>query len=95
MPLRKQEDFGTSREGFRINDYCRHCYVNGVFTQPNVTLAEMISQGVRIMADQGIMPETRARELLTRTMPRLARWREGAVPVRSEGRGFTGGDEIC
>jgi hypothetical protein len=95
MPLRTPEDFGTSREGFRVNDYCRFCFQRGAFTQPEATLDDMIAQGTRIMGEQGIMPEGTARALLTETLPRLKRWSEAVVPARSEGRGFTGGDENC
>jgi hypothetical protein len=75
MPLTKAEDFGTDRTGYRVNDYCRHCYATGAFTEPEVTLPQMIDRCVRIMSAQGIMPETEARVLLTDVMPRMKRWR--------------------
>lgn len=78
MPLGKPEDFGTDVAGFRVNDYCRHCFSNGVFTDPDVSMQEMIDSCVDIMAKQGIMPAAQARALLTDVMPKLKRWRATA-----------------
>lgn len=75
MPLSKPEDFGTDRAGYRVNDYCHHCYANGAFAEPDVTLPQMIDRCVRIMSARGIMPEAEARVLLTDVMPRMRRWR--------------------
>ena len=75
MPLNKPEDFGTDPAGFRVNDYCRHCFVDGTFTEPRISMQSMIDRCVGIMNDQGIMPASAARELLNDVMPRLKRWR--------------------
>jgi hypothetical protein len=74
MPLEKPEDFGTDVMGYRVNDYCRHCFSNGVFTEPQISMQAMIDRCVDIMAKQGIMPAAQARTLLTDVMPRLKRW---------------------
>jgi hypothetical protein len=75
MPLEKPEDFGTAADGLRINDYCRYCYQNGAFTDPNISLPGMIDRCVGIMAQKGIMPEAQARALMSETLPKLKRWR--------------------
>jgi hypothetical protein len=75
MPLGKPEDFGTDPAGYRVNDYCRHCYVNGGFTEPKITMDVMLERCVGIMEQQGIMSVPQARTLLTQVMPRLKRWR--------------------
>jgi hypothetical protein len=98
MPLAKPEDFGTDPAGFRINDYCTHCYRNGAFTKPGATLAQMIDDGVGIMVLRGIMPEAKARALLSEVMPHLKRWqrREPREALQGVGgRGFLAGDEQC
>jgi len=33
MPLGTPEDFGTDKAGYRVNDFCRHCFANGAFTR--------------------------------------------------------------
>lgn len=98
MPLSSPEDFGTDSMGFRVNDYCRHCFCDGAFTEPGITLPEMIARGATIMGAKGIMPEPEARALLADVLPRFRRWRapEAAAAVGTEGgRGLTGGDEVC
>lgn len=75
MPLRSPEDFGTDVRGFRVNDYCRHCFRDGAFTDPQVSMDAMIDRCVTVMDQQGIMPATKARTLLTEVMPTLKRWR--------------------
>lgn len=74
MPLGKPEDFGTDPAGYRVNDYCVHCYANGAFTQPDISMDAMKDFCVGIMAKEGIMPAAQASALLTDVMPRLRRW---------------------
>jgi hypothetical protein len=94
MPLNQPADFGTSAGGQRVNDYCQYCYENGRFTQPDLTLEEMVARCTQLLVAQGATPEPAARALMADALPRLKRWREPEA-ARSEGRGFIGGDEIC
>ncbi len=98
IPLGKPEDFGTSRSGYRVNDYCRFCYRDGAFTDPGVTMEQMIDRCAGIMAQRGTMPEANARALLTEVMPRMKRWREAASQGALQsagGRGLLAGDDQC
>ena len=74
MPLNGPEDFGTDPAGYRVNDFCRHCFANGAFTEPGISMQVMLDRCVGIMDQQGIMPAPQARALLTNVMPRLKRW---------------------
>ena len=74
IPLEKPEDFGTDGHGFRINDYCHFCFENGKFTEPGITMQEMINKCVGIMTQRRMMPEKQARELMTEVIPKLKRW---------------------
>ena len=76
MPLEKPEDFGTTANGFRINDYCHYCFQNGSFTEPDINMQCMIDKCTGIMAQQGIMPEPQARVLMNEVIPRLKRWQK-------------------
>jgi len=76
MPLEKPEDFGTAASGFRINDYCHYCFNNGAFTEPNITMQEMIDKCIGIMAQKGIMPEIQAKALMLEVIPKLKRWQK-------------------
>jgi hypothetical protein len=80
MPLGRPEDFGTDQAGFRVNDYCRHCFADGAFTDPDISMQAMLDRCVGIMDGQGIMGAADARMLLADVMPRLKRW---SVPADS------------
>ena len=75
MPLRSLVDFGTANQGYRVNEYCRFCYQDGKFTQPDISLEEMIEHGTRFLSNQGSMSGAEARALLEAKLPRLSRWR--------------------
>ena len=72
MPM-DEEYFGTNADGTANNEYCKYCYVDGEFTQPDITMAEMIDICVPHMVEQGMEAET-ARSLLEETLPLLKRW---------------------
>ena len=74
MPLQKTEDFGTRAGGARSDDYCRHCFRDGAFTEPGLDMRDMIERCAKIMAERGIMPEAEARVVMTDTIPKLKRW---------------------
>lgn len=75
MPLEKTRDFGTDLTGLRVNDYCHWCFSDGVFTEPEISLPDMIDKCVGIMAKKKIMPEVQARALIANVLPKLKRWR--------------------
>lgn len=74
MPMAKPADFGTSADGTRVSDYCCYCFQNGQFTEPEITMQQMIDKCVTIMGQQGIMPEPQARAMMTEAIPKLKRW---------------------
>lgn len=76
MPMTRPEDFGTDETGTRVNDYCHYCYASGAFTEPNVTMQQMLNRCVAILATREHMPEEQAHALLSGTLPTLKRWRE-------------------
>jgi Putative zinc ribbon domain len=84
MPLSRPDDFGTDEAGYRINDYCRHCFVHGAFTEPALTMEQMLERCVTIMSEEHLMPAAQARALMEETLPRLKRWsRARSRPARS------------
>ncbi len=36
-----EDDFGTEADGALSDDYCTHCYQNGAFTEPDITIDGM------------------------------------------------------
>ncbi|HET6990765.1 MAG TPA: zinc ribbon domain-containing protein [Bacteroidia bacterium] len=41
MPLDNKELLGTEKDGSPSNEYCKYCYVNGAFVNPDMKLDEM------------------------------------------------------
>ncbi len=69
----------TEANGRLSENYCRDCYVNGNFTNPNMTLGEMIAYWVPSFLDKGYS-EIEAREFMEPLFPELLRWRQADSP---------------
>lgn len=74
MPMEKQEDFGTDADGSKSEDYCRFCFQRGEFTEPNITMEEMIDRVAAVMTTEVKMPEAQAKEVAKTSIPKLKRW---------------------
>ena len=73
MPLEHKNDLGTNADGSLNHEYCQYCYQNGQFTEPEMTMEEMIEITVRIMEEKRM-----SSELIEQTkeyIPMLKRWR--------------------
>lgn len=76
MPM-TEDLYGTNQDGSKNNEYCKYCYVNGAFPNPNETLEGMINTCVPFMVEQG-MSEGEARAQLDALLPQLKRWKQNA-----------------
>ena len=76
MPMGEtNEMYGTESNGSKSADYCKFCYDNGVFTNPNLTLEEQIESVAALMVkDFGFSPED-AMEQCKEGIPTLKRWK--------------------
>jgi hypothetical protein len=66
--------FGTLANGKETKDYCRFCFQNGKYTDPNATMHGMIENSVKIMVRKMAIPEPRAREIANASISQLKRW---------------------
>jgi hypothetical protein len=41
MPLNKEEMKGTEKNGLKTDEYCKYCYENGAFKNPDMNLEGM------------------------------------------------------
>lgn len=73
MPLAQENQFGTDKDNKLEQEYCIHCYKDGVFTNPDLTLEEMIDICVPFMVQEG-MEEAAARNMMQQFLPNLKRW---------------------
>jgi len=75
MPMETSEDHGTEQDGVISEEYCRYCYQNGEFTNPEMTLQQMIDFNVRLFVEHMGWSEEDARAALTPFISSLKRWR--------------------
>lgn len=66
---------GTNKDGSSNMDYCIECFKDGEFTEPNITLNEMIiRKSKEMMAKNPNLRETEATGITTGFLPNLKRW---------------------
>ena len=63
---------GTEADGSLSKEYCSHCYQNGQFTNPNLTMPEMQSAVEGKLKEMG-MPDN-IRQSAVAQIPQLGRW---------------------
>lgn len=74
MPMASPDCFGTNADKAKNDDYCCHCFLNGEFVDPRMTMEEMIDLSASIMAEKTKMPEAKAKEICKSFIPTLKRW---------------------
>jgi len=79
MPLSSPELSGTEKDGSRKKYYCKYCYQNGQFTQPNLTLEEMKTNVKTRMEAVHIDPDLI--DLTVSSLPNLKRWRKNETAL--------------
>lgn len=74
MPLSKDEKGGgTETDGSKSIKFCSHCYENGKFTNPEITLDEMeilVKGKMKEMGFPGFLAG-----FFTKGIPKLERWK--------------------
>jgi hypothetical protein len=73
MPLRNDPG-GTNADGSKNPMYCSHCFRDGAFVLPDLTVAQMqerVKGKIRSMGFPGFLAG-----LFTRNIPKLERWRK-------------------
>ena len=79
MPLDNPELQGIEKDGSKSNEYCKYCYQNGAFTNPDMTLKEMTSVVITQMEKMNF--DSKAIDMAVSSLPNLKRWRSKTVSV--------------
>jgi len=74
MPL-TEEEFITNEDDSANQEYCKYCYADGNFINPDLTMEEMIEVCVPFMVEKG-MSEVEARKMMQDFLPKLKRWKK-------------------
>ena len=74
-PIDGPADFGTESDGRPSPDYCSCCYQSGRFTEPHVTMHEMLTRVIDTCVQYNILPRDQAERELPAQFRSLKRWR--------------------
>jgi len=70
----EQYEKGTEVDGTLTDHYCKDCYEDGEFTEPEITLKEMIEKTVPFTSKSRNMTMKEAKNYLEFLLPTLKRW---------------------
>ena len=73
MPLDNPELPGTEKDGSKSQEYCKYCYQNGAFINPDMTLKEMSSVVITQMEKMNI--DSKTIDMAVSSLPHLKRWK--------------------
>ena len=73
MPLDSNEMKGTEKDGSPSNEYCKFCYQQGAFTDPDMTMEGMKKIVITEMGKQH-MPQNLV-DMAVNLLPQLKRWK--------------------
>ena len=76
IPLGRKEDQGTNADGSKNREYCCFCFQKGAFTEPDLTMDQMISKVAGFLAGIENMSEEKAKIVADSIIPPLKRWHE-------------------
>ena len=65
---------GTNTDGTPSGEYCKFCYAEGGFLEPNLTMDGMIQKSIKYMMKDIQVSEERAEVMANATVPGLKRW---------------------
>lgn len=76
MPMEADGDFGTNGDGSRNEDYCCYCHQNGAFTNPDMTMEDMIGFNLKFNEENGhpMGTQEEAQAMMKQWFPILKRW---------------------
>lgn len=74
IPFDNEADISTKTDGEKNPSYCKYCFDGDAFTQPDLTMEQMIDNVVALMKHMDKADEAKLRELAESFMPHLKRW---------------------
>ena len=85
MPMSKGF-FGTNQDSTENKDFCKFCYKKGQFTEPNLTMNQMIESSTDHMVTHLLYPHVKAKDIAKKTIPTLKRWKFSALEQAKTGQ---------
>lgn len=78
MPLNSDDVLGTEKNGTKNHEYCKYCYKDGAFTNPNLTLDEMLGRAKTEMNKKKV--DNNMIQQAIERLPHLKRWIKPKTP---------------
>lgn len=73
MPI-TEEYYGTMADGTKNPEYCQFCFQDGEFTNPEMSVDEMMNSSVSYMTANLGFTEEKALHISSTIIPNLKRW---------------------
>lgn len=67
--------FGTNKDGSETREFCKFCFQDGTYLQPEITVEDMIQMSVDNMTQDLQFDQKKARTLARQVIPQLKRWK--------------------
>lgn len=78
MPMTKSEHFGTEADGSASKEYCTYCYQKGQFTNPEMSMEDMVAYLVPNWGEWTQRPDLtleQAKPEISSILSKLKRWK--------------------
>lgn len=72
MPMDSADLWGTNKDGSKNTEYCKFCYTDGHFTNPDLTFEEMKEHMIKVMGKNNLPADIV--EAAINRLPFLKRW---------------------
>ncbi|MFQ5354531.1 MAG: zinc ribbon domain-containing protein [Thermodesulfobacteriota bacterium] len=72
--LKKPTEFGTTATRCIDTNFCRFCYWKGEFTEPDITMEQMIEKVAKSLVKTKRVSPEKALEMAKELIPTLKRW---------------------
>ncbi len=72
--MKKPTEFGTTATKVINVNYCRYCYWKGAFTEPDITMDQMIEKVAESLVKTKRVSPERAKAVAEELIPGLKRW---------------------
>ena len=75
MPIEASfKNLGTDADGSPVSEYCMFCYQNGAFTNPTLTVDEMVQSSIDFMTGTMDFTPEQAMKMSNNVIRTLKRW---------------------
>ena len=68
--------FGTEKDQSETQEFCKFCYQDGEYVQPDLQMEDMVQMSINNMVESEGMDLAQAESLANQFVPNLKRWKK-------------------